>query len=68
MRINIYPTVYIMEIPDALMDKIQKERNCWAIGEEQLCLTLEEALEVDELKAVIGTIVCEEGADVILSP
>ena len=65
MKVAVHKTVYVMGAPCALMDKVRSTANPWADGDENICMTFEEALEVDELKALLEPI--QDGGDVILS-
>ena len=65
MEVVIHKAVYVMGASHALMDKVRRTANSWADGDENICMTFEEALEVDELKALLEPI--RDGGDVILS-
>ena len=65
MEVAIHKTVYVMGAPYDLMDKVRSTVNSWADGDENICMTFEEALEIDELKALLEPI--QDGGDVILS-
>ena len=57
--------IYILEAGAALVEKTRNTTTCWADGDENLCLTFEDALEVPELAdALKGR---EGGCDVIVS-
>jgi hypothetical protein len=64
MRMIEFPTLFIMEVGAELMDKIRREGNCWAEGDENICMTFEDALEIKELKELISG---KNAGDVIIS-
>ena len=64
MKVEMYKVAYIMEAGAELMDRIRRECSCWADGDENLCLTSEEAETLPELaEALNGVANC----DVIVS-
>lgn len=65
MKILTYNIVNVIRVPCALMDKVRTEVNTWAQGDNDVCLTLEDALEVEELAPLLSHI--QPGSDVILS-
>jgi hypothetical protein len=67
MEMFISKVAYIVGTPAALMDKIRSECNNWADGDENICLTFEDAmdLEIDELKPFLQDL--SEGCDIIIS-
>jgi len=65
MRIETFNTIYVMETPCELMDKIRSNSNYWADGDENICLTFEEAIEIEELKPLLDNI--KNAGDVIIS-
>lgn len=65
MRVDVNKVVYVTEAGARLMDKIRRECSCWADGNENICLTFEEAGENSELRKVLKD--CEGGCDVIVS-
>jgi hypothetical protein len=64
MRMAEFPTLYVMEAGAELMDKIRREGNYWAEGDENICMTFEDALEIDELKELISG---KNAGDVVIS-
>ena len=69
MHVETSTTVYISGVGREIMDKISREANCWAEGQENACLTLEEAIDIPELEQALRT-VTENGynfGDVIVS-
>ncbi len=67
MEMFMSKVAYIVGTPTALMDKIRSECNNWAAGGENICLTFEDAmdLEIDELKPFLKDI--PDGCDIIIS-
>jgi len=65
MKIAIHKTIYVMGASFDLMDKVRRKVNSWADGAENICMTFEEALTIDELKPMLEPI--RDGGDVILS-
>ena len=64
MKVEMYKVAYIMEAGAELMDRIRRECSCLADGDENLCLTSEEAETLPELaEALNGVANC----DVIVS-
>lgn len=62
---NISRVIYVTDAGASLMDKIRDEVNCWSEGDENLCLTGEDAMTITELAEVIGGMSCN--CDVIVS-
>ena len=65
MKVEMYKVAYIMEAGAELMDRIRRECSCWADGDENLCLTSEEAETLPELAAVLKGVASD--CDVIVS-
>ena len=65
MKVEIHKTVYVTGASCALLDKVRGEVNSWADGDENVCMTFEDALGVEELKPLLKDI--RDGGDVILS-
>ncbi len=65
MKVEISKVVYIMGVSCSLMDKVRRGVNSWAEGNENICMTFEEALDVEELQPLLEGI--QDGGDVILS-
>ena len=65
MKIQVSPVIYIMGASCALMDKVRRECSSWADGDENICMTFEEACEVDELKPLLKDHL--DASDVVLS-
>ncbi len=65
MNVEIVPTIYVMGTSCELMDKIRREANYWSDGDENICLTFDEAMEVEELHPYIQDI--KNAGDVIVS-
>lgn len=64
MKTEVNKVVYVMEAGAELMDKIRRECSCWADGDENLCLTSEEAETLPELAEVLNGVA---DCDVIVS-
>jgi hypothetical protein len=64
MKTEVNEVIYIMEAGAQLMDKIRRECNCWAEGDENLCLMSEEAETLPELAEVLKGVA---NCDVIVS-
>ena len=65
MKVEIHKTIYVTGASCALLDKVRGEVNSWADGDENVCMTFEDALGVEELKPLLKDI--RDGGDVILS-
>lgn len=65
MKAKMYKVAYIMEAGAELMDRIRRECSCWAEGNENLCLTSEDAETLPELAAVLKGVASD--CDVIVS-
>ena len=65
MRVEVFKAVYVMEADDALIDKLRRTTNLWAEGDENICMTFETALEIEELEPLLRNI--KDGGDVIVS-
>jgi len=65
MKIEEGRVLYIMGASCALMDKIRRQCNSWADGDENICMTFEEAVELDELRSLLKG--RDGGMDVIVS-
>ena len=65
MKVEEYKVIYVMEAGAQLMDKIRRDCSCWADGNENICMTFDEAINNRErrksLKPYTG------GCDVIVS-
>jgi len=44
---------YVCGVSRSMMDKIRAKTNSWAEGNDNICLTAEEALTIDELKLLL---------------
>jgi hypothetical protein len=66
MKITVNKVVYVMEVGAQLMDKIRRECSCWADGNENLCLTFDEAETLPELAEVLKGVAIAN-CDVIVS-
>ena len=64
MKTEVNEVIYIMEAGAQLMDKIRRECSCWADGNENLCLTIHEAINNKELRKALKPY---RGGDVIVS-
>ena len=53
MKTEVNKVVYIMEAGAQLMDKIRRECSCWADGNENLCMTFDEAINNRELRKAL---------------
>lgn len=65
MKTEEYNVIYVMEVGAQLMDKIQRECSCWSDGNENICLTFEEAITNKELRKALKPY--KGGCDVIVS-
>ena len=53
MKTEECKVVYVMEAGEQLMDKIRRECSCWADGNENVCMTFEEAITNKELRKAL---------------
>jgi len=65
MKTKTYQVIYVMEAGAQLMDKIRRDCSCWADGDENLCMTFEEAITNKELRKALKPY--KGGCDVIVS-
>jgi len=65
MKTKTYKVIYVMEAGAQLMDKIRRDCSCWADGDENLCMTFEEAITNKELRKALKPY--KGGCDVIVS-
>jgi len=65
MKTKTYKVIYVMEAGAQLMDKIRRECSCWADGNENICMTFEEAITNKELRKALKPY--KGGCDVIVS-
>ncbi len=65
MKTEVNKVIYVMEVGARMMDRIQRECSCWADGDENLCLTSEEAETLPELAEVLKSVASD--CDVIVS-
>jgi len=65
MKMIISSVAYILETPSDLMQKIRSEANYWSEGDENICLTTEQAMEIEELHPFLKDI--PTGCDIIVS-
>lgn len=65
MKVQVNKVVYVMEAGSQFMDRIRRECSCWAEGNENLCLTSEEAETLPELAEVLKGVASD--CDVIVS-
>ena len=54
MRASAYNVLYVLECGATLMDKIRRTASYWAEGDENICLTAEQAAEIEELSGIMG--------------
>lgn len=66
MHRSIHNTVYLAGASCALMDQVRREANYWAEGDESVCMTFEDAMEIKALAPFLDDIK-EDRGDVILS-
>ncbi len=57
--------IYVMGAPAELMDKIRREADYWAEGDENICMNFDQAMEIEELVPFLKE--RQEGCDVIVS-
>lgn len=65
MKTEVNKVIYVMEAGAQLMDKIRRECSCWADGNENLCMTFEDAITNKELRKALKPY--KGGCDVIVS-
>ena len=67
MKTEEYKVIYVMEAGAKLMDKIRRECSCscWADGDENICMTFDEAITNKELRKALKPY--KGGCDVIVS-
>jgi hypothetical protein len=65
MKVETCKVIYIFEAPIELINKIQAQNNTWAEGDDNICMTFEEAETIDEFKDLLKDI--KDGTDVIIS-
>ena len=65
MKTEVNEVIYVMEAGAQLMDKIRRECPCWADGDENICMTFEDAITNKELRKALKPY--KGGCDVIVS-
>ena len=65
MKVEEYKVIYVMEAGAKLMDKIRRDCSYWADGNENICLTFDEAINNKELCKALKP--HKGGCDVIVS-
>ena len=65
MKVEEYKVIYVMEVGAKLMDKIRRDCSCWADGNENICMTFEDAITNKELRKALKPY--KGGCDVIVS-
>ena len=65
MKTEVNKVIYVMEAGAQLMDKIRRECSCWADGDENICMTFEDAITNKELRKALKPY--KGGCDVIVS-
>lgn len=65
MTVQVFRTIYIMDTDAEVMETIRESGKAWANGDENLCMTYEDAMEVPELAKVLKKL--KGGCDVIVS-
>ena len=65
MKTEVNEVIYVMEAGAQLMDKIRRECSCWADGNENICMTFDEAINNKELRKALKP--HKGGCDVIVS-
>jgi len=65
VKTEVNKVIYVMEAGAQLMDKIRRECSCWADGNENLCMTFEDAITNKELRKALKPY--KGGCDVIVS-
>lgn len=66
LSVVVHPVAYIMGASAGLMDRIRRDTGNWGEGDENICMTDEQAREIPELAAVLET-VDAAGCDVVVS-
>ena len=65
MKTEVNKVVYVMEAGAQLMDKIRRDCSYWGDGNENICMTFEEAITNKELRKALKPYT--GGCDVIVS-
>jgi len=65
VKTEVNKVIYVMEAGAQLMDKIRRECSCWADGDENICMTFEDAITNKELRKALKPY--KGGCDVIVS-
>jgi len=65
MKTEVNEVIYVMEAGAQLMDKILRDCSYWADGNENICLTFDEAINNKELRKALKPY--KGGCDVIVS-
>jgi hypothetical protein len=65
VKTEVNKVIYVMEAGAQLMDKIRRECSCWADGDENICMTFEDAITNKELRRALKPY--KGGCDVIVS-
>ena len=65
MKTEVNEVIYVMEVGAQLMDKIRRECSYWGDGDENICMTFEEAITNKELRKALKP--HKGGCDVIVS-
>jgi hypothetical protein len=66
MQVETGKVIYIHRAGAWLMDKIMREGSYWAYGDENICMTVDDAMEIPELRQVLSGNITT-GCDVIIS-
>ena len=65
MKTEVNEVIYVMEAGAQLMDKIRRDCSYWADGDENICMTFEDAITNKELRKALKPY--KGGCDVIVS-
>ena len=66
MTARVDHVIYVYGATREFIDELRQDVNSWADGQDNVCLTFEDAMEVDALKEVLKDI--KVAGDVIVSP
>jgi len=53
MKTDVNEVIYVMEVGAKLMDKIRNDCSYWGDGDENICMTFEEAITNKELRKAL---------------
>jgi hypothetical protein len=56
MKVEIVEIICVFDVPDSLMDKVRANTDYWADGENNLCVSFDEAMTISELQEELKNI------------